>query len=150
MHLIIFIKRLRKLSWFEKIRCRNTWIIKKKEESSTIIQWEIHEDQLPTTASIDTEEFCSWEWPIAYLPWTIDNILCLHLSLPECASCFHHIIDSRVELLFMGARDMLRSGWTGYTFQKTPEEQQKMLQNGIKQSKERYLPVFEKVGLQAD
>ena len=47
----------------------------------------------------------------------------------------------------MGARDMLKAGLVGAKFQSTPEAQEAMLQKGVKQSVERYLPVFEKVQL---
>ncbi|XP_063954330.1 glutathione S-transferase alpha-4-like isoform X1 [Lytechinus pictus] len=53
--------------------------------------------------------------------------------------------QTKIEMLSMGARDMLKAGFSGAKFQATPEKEEEMLQNAGKQSKERYLPVFEKV-----
>ena len=50
-------------------------------------------------------------------------------------------------MLSMGARDMLKSGFSGSKFQATPEKGEEMLQSAAKQCKERYLPVFEKVSV---
>ncbi|XP_041461409.1 glutathione S-transferase alpha-4-like [Lytechinus variegatus] len=51
----------------------------------------------------------------------------------------------KVDMLSMGARDMLRSGFSAAQFQKTREEQETMLQGAVKQCKNRYFPVFEKI-----
>ncbi|XP_041462297.1 glutathione S-transferase alpha-4-like [Lytechinus variegatus] len=53
--------------------------------------------------------------------------------------------QTKIEMLSMGARDMLKAGFSGAKFQATSEKCEEMLQNAGKQSKERYLPVFEKV-----
>ncbi|XP_030851321.1 glutathione S-transferase alpha-4 [Strongylocentrotus purpuratus] len=51
----------------------------------------------------------------------------------------------KLEMLCLGARDMLKSGFSAAQFQKTREEQEAMLQGAVKQCKNRYFPVFEKV-----
>ncbi|XP_788101.1 glutathione S-transferase alpha-4 [Strongylocentrotus purpuratus] len=53
--------------------------------------------------------------------------------------------QSKIEMLSMGARDMLKGGFSGAKFQATPEKEEEMLQSAAKQCKDRYLPVFEKV-----
>ncbi|XP_072178378.1 glutathione S-transferase alpha-4-like [Diadema setosum] len=51
--------------------------------------------------------------------------------------------QAMVEMLCLGARDMLRSGFSNFQFV-AADKQEETLQKALKLSRERYLPVFEK------
>ncbi|XP_071504012.1 glutathione S-transferase A3-like [Diadema antillarum] len=52
--------------------------------------------------------------------------------------------QAMIEMLTLGARDLLKSGLPSFKFS-PPEKQEEIIQNIAKQSRERYLPIFEKV-----
>ncbi|XP_071479186.1 glutathione S-transferase A4-like [Diadema antillarum] len=48
-----------------------------------------------------------------------------------------------IEMMSMGARDMLKAGFVMHKYVE-PQKQDQELQGGLKEARERYLPVFEK------